>query len=71
MRGGSDVGVTHHRRGRQRYVADGGLELVDRWSRNDAIGQQRFDLDFEFLSVVFLFFRLIGGEERGLLGDRK
>lgn len=71
MRGGSDVGVTHHRRGRQRYVADGGLQLVDRWSRYDAIGQQRFDLDFEFLSVVFLFFRLIGGEERGLLGDRK
>lgn len=52
---GSDVRVTHHRRGRQRYVAYGGLELIHRWSCYDTISQQRLDLDFELFSVVFLF----------------
>lgn len=67
---GSDVRVTHHRRGRQRYVAYGGLELINRWSCYHTISQQRLDLDFELFSVVFLFIWFIGGEERGLFGDR-
>lgn len=66
---GRDVRVTHHRRGRQRYVAYGGLELIHRWSCYDTISQQRLDLDFELFSVIFLFVRFIGGEERRLFGD--
>ena len=70
QRGGSDVRATHQRGRGQSYVSYGGFELVHRGRRCDLHGPQRLDLDFEFLPVVLLSFRLVGGEEVGLLYGR-
>lgn len=70
-RKGSDVRATHQRRRRQGDVADGGFELIDRRRCHHLVSRKRLYLDFEFFSVVFLLFRLIGGKEGRFFGGGK